>query len=70
MESNGKLQRTPIIPSVSSVLLEKHKCKFPHEFNPVNFMNEQAWLEKPEAFMSFSVGKITLSLFVHFILLS
>ncbi len=65
MESNGKLQRTLIIPNVSSVLLEKHKWKFPHECNPVNFLREQAWLEKPEAF-----SKITLSLFVHFILLS
>lgn len=62
MESNGKLQRTPIIPNVSSVLLEKHKWKFPHEFNPVNFLSE--------AFMPFSASKITLSLFVHFILLS
>ncbi len=64
------LLKTPIIPNVSSVLLEKHKWKFPHEFNPVNFLSEQAWLEKPEAFMPFSVSKITLSLFVHFILLS
>lgn len=45
------------------MLYEKDKWKFPHEFNPVNFLNDQGQFEKPEAFMPFSVGKITLFLF-------
>ncbi|XP_057185587.1 cytochrome P450 2F2-like [Triplophysa rosa] len=50
---------TLIIPDLSSVLYEKDKWKFPHEFHPVNFLNDQGQFEKPEAFMPFSVGPRT-----------
>ncbi|GAA6109587.1 cytochrome P450 2F2-like [Tachysurus ichikawai] len=32
------------------------KVTFPHEFNPLNFQNEQGQFEKPEAFIPFSSG--------------
>ncbi|XP_066504716.1 cytochrome P450 2D15-like [Hoplias malabaricus] len=47
---------TLIIPNLSSVLSEEGQWKFPHEFNPENFLNEQGQFEKPEAFMPFSAG--------------
>ncbi|KAM9470434.1 cytochrome P450 2F2-like [Clarias gariepinus] len=47
---------TIIIPNLSSVLREKGQWKFPHEFNPSNFLNKQGQFEKPEAFIPFSVG--------------
>lgn len=50
-------QGTLIIPNLSSALSEEGQWKFPHEFNPSNFLNDQGELEKPEAFMPFSVGK-------------
>ncbi|KAI4885973.1 hypothetical protein NFI96_033066 [Prochilodus magdalenae] len=50
---------TFIIPNLSSVLSEEGQWKFPHEFNPANFLNEQGEFEKPEAFMPFSAGPRT-----------
>ncbi|XP_029910524.1 cytochrome P450 2F2-like [Myripristis murdjan] len=47
---------TLVIPNLTSVLHEEGQWKFPHEFNPDNFLNEQGELLKLEAFMPFSVG--------------
>ncbi|XP_037539243.1 cytochrome P450 2J6-like [Nematolebias whitei] len=47
---------TMIIQNLTSVLNEEDQWKFPHEFNPENFLNEQGEFVKPEAFMPFSAG--------------
>uniref|UniRef100_A0A3P8YC36 Cytochrome P450, family 2, subfamily X, polypeptide 9 n=1 Tax=Esox lucius TaxID=8010 RepID=A0A3P8YC36_ESOLU len=47
---------TLIIPNLTSVLHEEGQWKFPHDFNPLNFLNQQGEFEKPEAFMPFSAG--------------
>ncbi|XP_042352815.1 cytochrome P450 2F2-like [Plectropomus leopardus] len=47
---------TMIIPNLTSVLNEEGQWKYPHEFNPENFLNEQGEFVKPEAFMPFSAG--------------
>ncbi|NP_001243106.1 cytochrome P450 2X7 [Danio rerio] len=47
---------TVIIPNLTVVLKEEGQWKFPHEFNPANFLNEQGQFEKPEAFIPFSTG--------------
>ncbi|KAJ8406596.1 hypothetical protein AAFF_G00301700 [Aldrovandia affinis] len=47
---------TLIIPNLSSVLNEESQWKFPHDFNPSNFLNDEGEFVKPEAFMPFSVG--------------
>uniref|UniRef100_A0AAR2JI90 Cytochrome P450, family 2, subfamily X, polypeptide 9 n=1 Tax=Pygocentrus nattereri TaxID=42514 RepID=A0AAR2JI90_PYGNA len=47
---------TLIIPNLLSVLREEDQWKFPHEFNPANFLNEQGQFEKHEAFLPFSAG--------------
>ncbi|XP_066504990.1 cytochrome P450 2D3-like [Hoplias malabaricus] len=47
---------TVIIPNLSSVLKEEGQWKFPYEFNPANFLNQQGQFQKPEAFIPFSVG--------------
>lgn len=47
---------TVIIPNLTIVLKEEGQWKFPHEFNPANFLNEQGQFEKPEAFIPFSTG--------------
>ncbi|XP_068458853.1 cytochrome P450 2F2-like [Clinocottus analis] len=47
---------TLIIPNLSSVLNEEGLWKFPNEFNPENFLNDQGEFVKPEAFMPFSAG--------------
>ncbi|XP_056595363.1 cytochrome P450 2F2-like isoform X2 [Triplophysa dalaica] len=47
---------TLIIPNLTSVLNEEGQWKFPHEFNPDNFLNDQDQFEKPEAFIPFSIG--------------
>ncbi|KAJ3596808.1 hypothetical protein NHX12_003208 [Muraenolepis orangiensis] len=49
-------QGTLVIPNLTSVLNESSMWKFPSEFNPDNFLNEQGDFEKPEAFMPFSIG--------------
>uniref|UniRef100_A0A8P4G294 Uncharacterized protein n=1 Tax=Dicentrarchus labrax TaxID=13489 RepID=A0A8P4G294_DICLA len=47
---------TLVIPNMKSVLSEEGQWKYPHEFNPENFLNEQGEFVKPEAFMPFSTG--------------
>ncbi|KAI1889963.1 hypothetical protein AGOR_G00168320 [Albula goreensis] len=47
---------TLIIPNLSSVLNEESQWKFPHDFNPSNFLNDEGEFVKPEAFMPFSLG--------------
>uniref|UniRef100_A0A3P8X0C1 Cytochrome P450 n=1 Tax=Cynoglossus semilaevis TaxID=244447 RepID=A0A3P8X0C1_CYNSE len=47
---------TMVIPNLSTVLNEEGQWKFPHEFNPENFLNEHGEFFKPEAFMPFSAG--------------
>uniref|UniRef100_A0AAQ4Q291 Cytochrome P450, family 2, subfamily X, polypeptide 9 n=1 Tax=Gasterosteus aculeatus aculeatus TaxID=481459 RepID=A0AAQ4Q291_GASAC len=47
---------TLIIPNLTSVLNEEGQWKFPNEFNPENFLNDQGEFVKPEAFMPFSAG--------------
>uniref|UniRef100_A0AAZ3RE19 Uncharacterized protein n=1 Tax=Oncorhynchus tshawytscha TaxID=74940 RepID=A0AAZ3RE19_ONCTS len=49
-------QGTVVIPNLSSVLHEEGQWKFPHEFNPENFLNEVGEFVKPEAFLPFSAG--------------
>ncbi|XP_071398517.1 cytochrome P450 2F2-like [Centroberyx affinis] len=47
---------TMIIPNLTSVLSEEGQWKYPHDFNPENFLNDQGEFVKPEAFMPFSAG--------------
>uniref|UniRef100_A0A667WFA5 Cytochrome P450 2F2-like n=1 Tax=Myripristis murdjan TaxID=586833 RepID=A0A667WFA5_9TELE len=47
---------TLVIPNLTSVLSEEGQWKFPHEFNPENFLNDQGEFVKPEAFLPFSAG--------------
>ncbi|KAM3870253.1 cytochrome P450 2F3-like [Diretmus argenteus] len=47
---------TIVIPNLSSVLCEEGQWKFPHEFNPENFLNDQGEFVKPDAFLPFSAG--------------
>ncbi|XP_016096411.1 cytochrome P450 2F2-like [Sinocyclocheilus grahami] len=47
---------TIIIPYLSSALREESQWKFPHEFNPQNFLNDKGEFVKPDAFMPFSAG--------------
>ncbi|XP_008291063.1 cytochrome P450 2F2-like isoform X2 [Stegastes partitus] len=47
---------TMIIQNLRSVLNEEGQWKYPHEFNPGNFLNDQGEFVKPEAFMPFSAG--------------
>ncbi|XP_068169199.1 cytochrome P450 2J6-like [Antennarius striatus] len=47
---------TIVIPNLHSVLSEEGQWKYPHEFNPENFLNEMGEFVKPEAFIPFSLG--------------
>ncbi|KAG5849397.1 cytochrome P450 2F2-like isoform X1 [Anguilla anguilla] len=47
---------TLIIPNLTSVLSEETQWKFPHDFNPSNFLNDEGEFVKPEAFIPFSAG--------------
>uniref|UniRef100_A0A3Q2Q8X0 Cytochrome P450 2F2 n=1 Tax=Fundulus heteroclitus TaxID=8078 RepID=A0A3Q2Q8X0_FUNHE len=47
---------TMVIQNLTSVLNEEGQWKFPHEFNPENFLNDKGEFVKPEAFMPFSAG--------------
>lgn len=49
-------QGTMIIPNLTSLLNQEGQWKFPHEFNPENFLNDKGEFVKPEAFMPFSAG--------------
>uniref|UniRef100_A0AAY4E0L5 Uncharacterized protein n=1 Tax=Denticeps clupeoides TaxID=299321 RepID=A0AAY4E0L5_9TELE len=44
------------IPKVRTRFDCKYIWKFPHEFNPSNFLDDQGQFVKPEAFVPFSVG--------------
>ncbi|XP_075998056.1 cytochrome P450 2D14-like isoform X2 [Genypterus blacodes] len=50
------VQGTIVIVNLSSSLSEEGQWKFPGEFNPENFLNEQGEFVKPEIFMPFSAG--------------
>lgn len=45
-----------VIPNLTSLLNEEGQWKFPHEFNPENFLNDKGEFVRPEAFMPFSIG--------------
>uniref|UniRef100_A0A8C6SIF2 Cytochrome P450 n=1 Tax=Neogobius melanostomus TaxID=47308 RepID=A0A8C6SIF2_9GOBI len=46
---------TLIIPNLSSALSEEGQWKFPHEFNPENFLNDKGeFVKPPDAFLPFS----------------
>ncbi|XP_066569724.1 cytochrome P450 2D3 isoform X2 [Amia ocellicauda] len=68
---------TTIIPNLSSVLYEEGQWKFPHNFNPSNFLNEEGEFVKPEAFVPFSMGPrmclgegmVRMGLFLFFVTL-
>ncbi|CAL8260603.1 unnamed protein product [Merluccius merluccius] len=47
---------TVVIPNLASVLCEEGQWKFPHEFNPQNFLDDQGEFVKPQAFVPFSLG--------------
>ncbi|XP_059190459.1 cytochrome P450 2F2-like [Centropristis striata] len=47
---------TLILSNLTSVLSEEGQWKYPNEFNPENFLNDQGEFVKPEAFMPFSAG--------------
>uniref|UniRef100_A0A3P8U1K4 Cytochrome P450, family 2, subfamily X, polypeptide 9 n=1 Tax=Amphiprion percula TaxID=161767 RepID=A0A3P8U1K4_AMPPE len=47
---------TTIIQNLTSVHNEEGQWKYPHEFNPENFLNDQGEFVKPDAFMPFSAG--------------
>ncbi|XP_033965053.1 cytochrome P450 2U1-like [Pseudochaenichthys georgianus] len=49
-------QGTVVIPNMKSVLNEEGQWKFPHEFNPENFLNDEGEFVQPEAFMPFCAG--------------
>ena len=42
---------------MGSVLHEEGQWRFPHHFNPENFLNDHGEFVKPEAFVPFSVGE-------------
>lgn len=56
LSSQCSPQGTLIIPNLTSLLNEEGQWKFPNEFNPENFLNDQGEFVKPEAFMPFSAG--------------
>ncbi|XP_047195953.1 cytochrome P450 2F2-like [Hippoglossus stenolepis] len=47
---------TLVIPNLGTALKEEGQWKFPHEFNPENFLNDKGEFFKPEAFLPFSAG--------------
>ncbi|KAJ8247368.1 hypothetical protein GJAV_G00245590 [Gymnothorax javanicus] len=49
-------KNTVIIPNLTTVLNEENHWKFPHDFNPSNFLNDEGEFVKPEAFIPFSAG--------------
>ncbi|KAM3828796.1 cytochrome P450 2J6-like [Vipera latastei] len=47
---------TALFINLHSVHRDESQWKFPHEFNPSNFLNEEGEFVKPEAFLPFSAG--------------
>ncbi|XP_075693047.1 cytochrome P450 2J6-like isoform X1 [Rhinoderma darwinii] len=58
MELNGYTipKGTLIITDLSSVHYDESQWKYPHEFNPENFLNKDGELEKVDSFLPFSAG--------------
>ncbi|XP_043937189.1 cytochrome P450 2J6-like [Protopterus annectens] len=49
-------QGTRVMADLNSVLRDETQWKFPHEFNPANFLNDSGEFVKQEAFLPFSTG--------------
>lgn len=49
-------QGTPVIPLLSSVLLDKTQWETPHQFNPGHFLDAEGRFVKRAAFLPFSAG--------------
>ncbi|KAM3829180.1 cytochrome P450 2J2-like isoform 2-T4 [Vipera latastei] len=47
---------TMVFVNIQSAHCDESQWKFPNEFNPSNFLNEEGEFVKPEAFMPFSAG--------------
>ncbi|XP_063801805.1 cytochrome P450 2J6-like [Pseudophryne corroboree] len=47
---------TLIITDLSSLHYDESQWKYPHEFNPENFLNKEGELEKVDSFLPFSAG--------------
>ncbi|XP_043921520.1 cytochrome P450 2K6-like [Protopterus annectens] len=50
------LQGLRVFLNLQSVLHDESQWKFPHEFNPKNFLNDSGEFVKPDAFLPFSAG--------------
>jgi len=50
------LQGIIVIPSLTSVLLDKTQWETPHQFNPNHFLDAEGNFVKREAFLPFSIG--------------
>nr|KAF6446391.1 cytochrome P450 family 2 subfamily W member 1 [Rousettus aegyptiacus] len=48
---------TPVIPLLSSVLLDKTQWETPHQFNPGHFLDANGHFVKRAAFLPFSTGR-------------
>ncbi|XP_034988008.1 cytochrome P450 2W1 [Zootoca vivipara] len=48
---------TMVIPSLTSVLMDRSQWETPHEFNPNHFLDADGKFVKKEAFMPFSLGR-------------
>lgn len=48
---------TPVIPLLSSVLLDKTQWETPHQFNPGHFLDASGCFVKRAAFLPFSAGR-------------
>ncbi|ETE56743.1 hypothetical protein L345_17545, partial [Ophiophagus hannah] len=49
-----EIQGTTVFINLHSVHRDESQWKFPHEFNPSNFLNAKGEFMKPEAFWAFS----------------
>ncbi|XP_026544121.1 cytochrome P450 2J6-like [Notechis scutatus] len=47
---------TMVLVNIQSAHHDESQWKFPNEFNPSNFLNEEGEFVKPEAFLAFSAG--------------
>lgn len=50
------LQGTPVVPLLSSVLLDKTQWETPHQFNPGHFLDAEGRFVRRAAFLPFSAG--------------
>ncbi|XP_013929469.1 PREDICTED: cytochrome P450 2J3-like [Thamnophis sirtalis] len=55
-DSPGKSEDTMVVVNIQSAHHDESQWKFPNEFNPSNFLNEEGEFVKPEAFLAFSAG--------------